>query len=227
MDRNINKLIEVSYEIEGLLLLARQRNAKVGDELWQLIADKADALVYGLQCAFQEPDEEIFTVPSEATENKSEAEEQPAEEPAANDVYDLNELDIEFSDNTPTGQSEATEPDEPTLPDDGKPLEVVAEIEPDKNGYAETEETITLDEKLARDQSKCLRKAFSLNDWFRFRRELFGNSDTEFADAINLVEAMGTLAEANEYFYDDLQWDPDNPEVVDFMQIITKHFQSK
>ena len=36
---------------------------------------------------------------------------------------------------------------------------------------------VTLEEALQRQQAKELRKALSLNDRFRFRRELFGNSD--------------------------------------------------
>ena len=56
-----------------------------------------------------------------------------------------------------------------------------------------------------------LRKAFSLNDRFRFRRELFGNSDAEMNDTLNLVEAMLNREEACDYFYHDLQWDRDNP----------------
>ncbi len=38
---------------------------------------------------------------------------------------------------------------------------------------------------------------------------------------------MATLSEATEYFYEDLEWDPENAEVIDFMQIITKHFQGR
>ncbi len=84
--------------------------------------------------------------------------------------------------------------------------------------------TITLDEKLARQNSRNLKLAFTINDRYRFRRELFGNSDTEFADTINLVSAMSSLQEAEEYFYGDLEWDASNEEVRDFMTIIAHYF---
>ena len=51
--------------------------------------------------------------------------------------------------------------------------------------------------------SRDLRKAFSLNDRFRYRRELFGNSDVEMNDTLNLVETMHSYSEAEEFFYGD------------------------
>ncbi len=72
-----------------------------------------------------------------------------------------------------------------------------------------------------------LRRAFTLNDRFRFRRELFGNNDNELADALNLVSAMNSLSEAEEYFYDDLGWDASNEEVKEFLSIISRHFNGK
>ncbi len=88
-------------------------------------------------------------------------------------------------------------------------------------------EDITVDKLLQRNMSRDLKHAFSINDRFRYRRELFGNSDVEMNDAINLVEAMQTFTEAEEYFYDILKWDKESDEVIDFMAIIKNHFYSK
>lgn len=85
-------------------------------------------------------------------------------------------------------------------------------------------ESLRLDEVLSRHRSKDLKSAFSLNDMFRFRRELFGNSAAEMTDAIHLVEAMSGYEEAEDYFYGDLEWDKDSDEVKEFMDIIKKHF---
>lgn len=95
----------------------------------------------------------------------------------------------------------------------------------DGNGYAD--ETVTVDALLQRNMSRDLKKAFTINDRFRYRRELFGNSDIEMNDALNLVEAMQSYSEAEEYFYDMLNWDKQSPEVADFMSIIRNHFYSK
>lgn len=71
-----------------------------------------------------------------------------------------------------------------------------------------------------------LRRSFTLNDKFMFRRELFADSDAELNDTIDLLMTMDTLDEAREYLLHDLQWDADNATVADFMAIITNYFTS-
>ncbi len=95
---------------------------------------------------------------------------------------------------------------------------------------ADADETATqavaVDELVARHECRDLRKAFTLNDKFLFRRELFGGSDQELSDTIDLLTAMHSLDEAREYLLDDLQWDPDNDVVKDFLDIVTNHFKT-
>lgn len=67
--------------------------------------------------------------------------------------------------------------------------------------------------------------AFCLNDRFRFRRELFSNSDSEFSEALGRVACMESYDEAEDYFIGSLGWDPENPEVVDFLEIIRIYFE--
>ncbi len=133
-----------------------------------------------------------------------------------------------------TVEPEPEEEEEPELKEEPEPEEEQEEPEDEEIAMpqydttdTDNEEPIRLDEKLARENSRNLRKAFSLNDMFRFRRELFGNSATEMTDTLNLVEAMSSLSEANDYFYNDLEWDASNPEVQDFMDIIAKHFSGR
>lgn len=83
---------------------------------------------------------------------------------------------------------------------------------------------LSLEEKLQRGMAKNMRSAFSLNDSVRFRRELFGNSQAEYNDALDMVQSMHSYGEAEEYFYDDLAWDPTNDDVKDFMEVVRKHF---
>lgn len=88
-------------------------------------------------------------------------------------------------------------------------------------------EPITIEEKLAIQNTRDLRTAFTINDRFRFKRELFGNKDTELADALNMISAMSSFAEVQEYFFEDLEWDKDNPEVIDFLKIISNYFNNR
>lgn len=72
-----------------------------------------------------------------------------------------------------------------------------------------------------------LRQFFTINDRYRFRRELFGNSDTDMADTLNMIEAMASVAEVQDYVYSDLGWDPEIEEVQEFMDIVTRYFNER
>ena len=87
-----------------------------------------------------------------------------------------------------------------------------------------TDDTLCLSDAIQRDLSKNLKKAFTLNDRFRYRRELFENSDVQMTNTLNLVETMESFSEAEDYFYSDMEWDRESPEVRDFMEIIKQHF---
>ncbi|MCM1096257.1 MAG: hypothetical protein NC333_08310, partial [Terasakiella sp.] len=92
----------------------------------------------------------------------------------------------------------------------------------------EPEDTpVAVDEIPARRERPDLRRAFTLNDKFLFRRELFADSDDEFGDTIDLLMTMDSLDEAREYLLHDLQWDPDNTVVADFLAIVTNHFSQR
>lgn len=110
--------------------------------------------------------------------------------------------------------------EQPVIEEEEEKEEIV-----EKPSFAEPQkEVVTLDEAYIRDKSKLLRNAFSINDKFRFQRELFGNNATEMTDAINLADAMNSYSEAEEYFYEDLGWDKESEEVIEFMKIIKNHF---
>lgn len=72
-----------------------------------------------------------------------------------------------------------------------------------------------------------IRKMLTLNDKFLFRRELFNGSDTELNDTLDLVASMDSMHEAEEYLYDDLQLDPENDTVRDFVNIIAAYFNNQ
>jgi len=74
--------------------------------------------------------------------------------------------------------------------------------------------------------AKDIRRLFSVNDKFRFRRELFGGSGEDFEDSLHLAAAMRSYAEAEDYFYNDLQWDPESQDVADFMEKIARYMES-
>ena len=72
--------------------------------------------------------------------------------------------------------------------------------------------------------STPLRSMFTINDLFKFRRELFGNSEADFNEVLSLVSGMSSYSEAEEYFYGYLCWPADSEPVVGFMSIINRYF---
>lgn len=72
-----------------------------------------------------------------------------------------------------------------------------------------------------------LRKLLTLNDKFMFRRELFDNNDEEFNATIDLLSAMHSLDEVEEYLYYDLAWDRENPTVVLFQEFVARAFNEE
>jgi hypothetical protein len=198
---NIERLIQLNIEIEGLLRVLKDRD---NNDALQLLKDKYSEF----KSAFEEvPAEPAVTEISELSENSecsecsensenSECSEQPIEQPAAQPV------------------------EQPTEPADIPAPTTVDEI------VASRPNEMRVDEMLTRREARDLRKAFTLNDKFRFRRELFANNDAVFADTLNLLSAMQNLDEAMEYMRDDLGWDMESDDVKDFVNIVSNHFAS-
>lgn len=249
MDNSLETLLKQVLELEGLLLIAEKRGNDVPNLVIDMIKQKAAAIgeMAGVAASYNkqgidalpddEPDDDI-TVEFVDDEETASADEPVAEahsapvaaEPEPVVAPEPSVVQPEPApEPTPVSEPEPTPVDEPepveapTLaPEEVEPEAEAEEFEPDPD-----DQPLTLDEALHRDMTKDLRQAFSLNDRYRYRRELFGNSDSVMNETLNLIEAMHSFDEAEDYFYNDLQWEHDSPEVADFMVIIKNHFWNK
>ena len=79
----------------------------------------------------------------------------------------------------------------------------------------------------ARSARGDIRKMFTLNDNYKFRRQLFDNSQQQYADTLSKIELMNSMADAESYIYDTMGLDRDNADVKDFMTIVTAYFMGK
>ena len=225
-------------ELEGLLMVADSRGDETPDAVFTLIKEKIEQLREYTSC-----------LPDVAVDEEVD-EQEPVVEPEDEPVYVLEaepeeELEAEPEEEIEAEPEEEIEPEveaEPEIEEDPEPEpeeeleaepepEIVPEIEaePEPEIIKNVDETspeaiITLDEAFIRNKAKDLKSAFSLNDTFRFRRELFGNSAADMNDAIDLVNAMNSYEEAEDYFINDLGWDAESDEVGEFMEIIRNHF---
>ena len=249
MDNSLETLLKQVLELEGLLLIAEKRGNDVPNLVIDMIKQKAAAIgeMAGVAASYNkqgidalpddEPDDDITVefVDDEETASADEpvaeahsapvaAEPEPvvAPEPSVVQPEPAPEpTPVSEPESTPVSEPEPVEAPTPA-PEEVEPEAETEEFEPDPD-----DQPLTLDEALHRDMTKDLRQAFSLNDRYRYRRELFGNSDSVMNETLNLIEAMHSFDEAEDYFYNDLQWEHDSPEVADFMVIIKNHFWNK
>ena len=249
MDNSLETLLKQVLELEGLLLIAEKRGDDVPNLVIDMIKQKAAAIgeMAGVAASYNkqgidalpddEPDDDITVefvddedAPSAAEPVEAESSAPVAAEPEPVVAPEPSVVQPEPApEPTPVSEPEPTPVDEPepveapTLaPEEVEPEAEAEEFEPDPD-----DQPLTLDEALHRDMTKDLRQAFSLNDRYRYRRELLGNSDSAMNETLNLIEAMHSFDEAEDYFYNDLQWEHDSPEVADFMVIIKNHFWNK
>ena len=156
-----------------------------------------------------EPEVVVEVVPEPEPAEGPEAEPQPEPEPEPESIEE-----------EATAQEAADAESEPEIAADAEPVTA-------DDFTTVDDEPVRLDEALQRNMVKDLHHAFSLNDRFRYRRELFGNSDQVMEETLNHIESMATFDEAENYFYNDLEWEYDSPEVADFMVIIKNYFWNK
>lgn len=223
MEHSLNDILEKVYELEGLLLLARSREQdNIDASLRQLILAKGETIEALLGDTFAENEISVVEMPEPESDeasieiNESLEDEVPAEPEEPENSYSLIDDDADADEDSGNHSYE--------IPDDEDADEEVVDDEDEDD---EDDVPLTLDEALQRNMSRDLRKAFSLNDRFRYRRELFANNDVEMNDTLNLVETMHSFSEAEDFFYGDLEWDKEAPEVIDFMNVIRNHFYNR
>ena len=200
MDNSLETLLKQVLELEGLLLIAVKRGDDAPSMVYDMIRQKAAAIGGMAEVKAPYNEQGIDALPDDEPDD---------------------DITVEFVDEP---EPEAEQP----VAEPAVEPEPVAEVDPELEPEPDPDDQpLTLDEALQRDMTKALRQAFSLNDRYRYRRELFGNSDSVMNETLNLIEAMHSFDEAEDYFYNDLQWEHDSPEVADFMVIIKNHFWNK
>lgn len=247
MDGGIKAILSQVYELEGLLLLIDNHGKETNKLVYQLIAEKAENIS---QMAKILDDSEPLPEP----EIPEGPEPEPMPEPVEPEIHDtpepesepepehvLEEQPDEFADDDFdddfVDESEYSEPEEPEdLPEE--PDYIDEEPEPldspeisDDFGIVDSpaipEDEPVFNDVITRSMAHDdFRKMLTLNDKFRFRRELFENSEKLFADALNTIDAMRSFAEAEDYFFNTLEWDKESEEVAEFMSKLKAYFES-
>lgn len=84
--------------------------------------------------------------------------------------------------------------------------------------------SISLNDILEKKKLSDFRKAFSLNDRFRFRRELFGGNEEKMNKAIADLNDLSSYEESISYLSKVLNWNIEDASVADFVKLLEKRF---
>jgi hypothetical protein len=82
----------------------------------------------------------------------------------------------------------------------------------------------SLNEAIEKRSLSDLRRAFSLNDRFRYRRELFGGDEEIMNKVISVLNGKESYKESIRFLDEKLHWDFSNPTVKDFIKILEMRF---
>lgn len=67
-------------------------------------------------------------------------------------------------------------------------------------------------------------KAFSLNDRFRFKKELFSGDEEQMNKTLNILNGMHSYEESIAYLSHALKWNMEDETVGDFIKLVEKRF---
>lgn len=232
-------LLDKCFEIEGLLTLIIQRNdGTVPKQVFQLLEEKAEMLYMevGELCTSVsaelnpviavDSDEAIYQ--SESYAEKEEAEIEEISIPIEDDVKVvcsdvMEDLGVLESDENQSGKSEQ---DNKSMNEESKVVFNLNATSALRDENHEQDVVESVEESIIEELPECntpisFQIKLTLNDRYRFRRELFNFSDEEMDEALEALSEMSSIEEVEDYFYNDLCWESEDEIVQEFMSMIT------
>ena len=101
---------------------------------------------------------------------------------------------------------------------------VTEQSEPPHKSVTSEKQNVFLSDILEKKNLSDFRKAFSLNDRFRFRRELFGGNEEKMNKAITDLNDIHSYEESVTYLNNELKWNIEDEAVADFIKLLEKRF---
>ncbi len=223
MEQMINALLKCNIEIEGLLRVIESRDSKYARDV---LSEKIEAFNTLYATMSRSYPVSVEDVPIETEETPQSSADEPEACQCAKDNADIAAAPLQVSVRQELDATDNKTPIEENQTQTKTSLTPESpQTEPNVSA-AERDDSLRMDELLSRREAQDLRRAFTLNDKFRYRRELFDSNDALFADTLNTLSAMHSLDEALDYLYKDMGWDPEDDNVKDFVATITNHFNA-
>lgn len=123
----------------------------------------------------------------------------------------------------PVQKEEVKSPTEPVREEPVKePVQKTAEAPQPAPVMAKS--NVSLNDLLEKKNLSDFWKAFSLNDRFRFRRDLFHGNEEQMNQVISDLNQIDSLDEALRFIDKNLSWDMNNETVADFIKLLEKRY---
>lgn len=123
----------------------------------------------------------------------------------------------------PVQKDEIKSPTEPVCEEPVKePVQKTAEAP--QSAPVMAKGNVSLNDLLEKKNLSDFRKAFSLNDRFRFRRDLFHGNEEQMNQVIADLNQIDSLEEALRFIDTNLSWDMNNETVADFIKLLEKRY---
>ena len=123
----------------------------------------------------------------------------------------------------PVQKEEVKSPTEPVREEPVKePVQKTAEAPQPAPVMAKS--NVSLNDLLEKKNLSDFRKAFSLNDRFRFRRDLFHGNEEQMNQVISDLNQIDSLDEALRFIDKNLSWNMNNETVADFIKLLEKRY---
>lgn len=223
MSEKFNQLLDKTRAIEGMLSFLAQApdNLPVRESLIEILNRAVGELHLSVQQLSSEnpaPPYVAVEIQEEQEADEAESFEEHHEDEASAEEPQENQLSSE-DDEKMAVESEIAEPTDVAVPTQEE-TEIAETAQ-----FEETEDAdvdVPVVKKTVGDARGLLK--LSIGDRYRFRRELFNFSDDEMDEALSIASEMSSKTEVEDYFYNDLCFEPENPDVVDFMRIVCARF---
>lgn len=222
MKENLKDILFKLYEIEGLVLVAIDREVKI-PEILPLIKERYQELAKDLDSLTVDSDSEIHPDPA-ATEAEEEiipdeinSEESVESDPSneADEEPENSELSEALETSEESELPEALETSEDSEDSDDMFYSYVIE---DEN------EVVSPVVPKRKEDARNAMPVFSLNDKFLFIRELFGGDAAAFNGAMAKVGSMSSPQEAESYLINEFDIDPETENGERFLATVRSYF---
>ena len=139
-------------------------------------------------------------------------------------LHTMEELQVEALRQEMEEHERLIESKEEILQEQEIPEAIPTETIPEKRTVEADTPPISLNDLLEKRHLSDLRKAFNLNDRFRFLRELFEGDTDKMNKAITDLNGISSYEESISYLTNVLKWDLEEIPVADFIKVLEKRF---